>query len=236
MKKIEDAVEAAFEKLTAGIDQSKLLTEEEKQALDAAEQKRQSAFFAQCRLSEMNAPKRIILNRKKLNYNTEWGKAAESLKKRIGTGTLLVLRGKPGTGKSQLAVELMIHGITEKELKARFVTFSEIQLKIKEGFSSGRGENGEGDIIRALIKPDILTIDEFDWCPDAKENVTDDYWQRLMYHVINERYNDMKDTLLTSNKPADVFAATTIIQIKSRIAETGGMVTTDAWTDWRWLC
>ena len=233
MKKIEDAVESVFEKLTAGIDPSKLLTEEEKQALDAAEQKRQSAFYAQCRLSEMNAPKRLMMNKEKLNYDSDWGLTAASLKKLIGTGTLLVLRGKSGTGKSQLAVELMIHGITEKELKARFVTFSEIQLKIKEGFNSG---NGEAEIIKMMIKPDILTVDEFDWCPNRKENVIDDYWQGIMYHVINQRYYDMKDTILTSNKTEEAFAATTIAPIKSRIEETGGLVSTDDWTDWRGLC
>ena len=230
MTNIEKNVESVFAAMVKKMDTSKLITDEELKILEAKQKENNRIALAHSRLDTMAAPKRLMVNREKLKYNSDWGRTAEGLKKLIGTGTLLVLRGKPGTGKSQLAVELMIHGIMDKELNAKFETFSRIQMAIKKSFGDSRGETS---VVNKLLIPDILTIDEFDWVPSSKENATDGYWQQLMYHVINERYNDMKDTILTSNKSAVIFAETTLVQIKSRIAETGGMVSTDGWTDWR---
>ena len=230
MTNIEKNVADLFEQMVKKMDTSKLMTEDELKAIEEKRLQTEKMAIAQTRLDIMNAPKRLMVNREKLNYNSDWGRTAEGLKKLIGTGTLLVFRGKPGTGKTQLSVELMIHGIMEKELLAKFETFSRIQMAVKKAFGDSRGES---PVIKKLLSPDILTIDEFDWVPSSKENATDGYWQQLMYHVINERYNDMKDTILTSNKSAVIFAETTLVQIKSRIAETGGMVSTDGWTDWR---
>ena len=208
----------------------KAMTDEQIESLRNEQLQREKMLRAQSRMDSMDAPKRLMVNRDTLKKDNDWGRAAASLKKLIGTGAILVLRGKPGTGKTQLAVELMIHGIMEKDLPARFETFSRIQMNIKKAFNEKTGENG---VIKKLLSYDILTIDEFDWIPSNKENATDDYWQQIIYHVINERYNNMQDTILTSNKTAEAFAATTLVQIKSRIAETGGMVSTDDWIDWR---
>jgi len=62
---------------------------------------------------------------------------------------------------------------------------------------------------------------------------TDDYWSGLIYHIINKRYNDMKDSVMTSNKSREEFEKTTISPVKSRIDETGGVLSFDSWKDWR---
>lgn len=233
MKQMNESVQKAFDDLTFRIDPGSLLTEEESKAIQEAEKKKAHAELVKQRFNEIGVPKRLLFARERLKVNTPWGEAAAKLKNMIGTGTLLVLRGQPGTGKSQLAAELLIHGVTEKDLTAKFVTFTDIQLQIKTAFNDSMGESAA---IKTLTKPDILAIDEFDWIPNRQASATDDYWQSTIYHIINKRYNDMKDTILTSNKTEAEFAATTIAPIKSRIAETGGLVSTDDWTNWRERC
>ena len=223
-------IEGLLEKLTIQIDPSQLMTEEQLHDLQKAEKERRKAELSQRRLEAFCAPKRLILGRSHLNRSTLWGEKLDKLKPQIGTGTLLVFQGPSGTGKTQMAIELAYYAMTEKDLSAKFTTLSELQLELKGTF--GR-DGGEQAVVQKMIRPDLLVIDEFDWTPMKKERVTDDYWQGILYHIINHRYGDMKDTLLTSNKSAEEFEQTTLVPLKSRIMETGGIISTEGWRDWR---
>ena len=223
-------IEGLLEKLTIQIDPSQLMTEEQLHDLQKAEKERRKAELSQRRLEAFCAPKRLILGRSHLNRSTLWGEKLDKLKPQIGTGTLLVFQGPSGTGKTQMAIELAYYAMTEKDLSAKFTTLSELQLELKGTF--GR-DGGEQAVVQRMIRPDLLVIDEFDWAPMKKERVTDDYWQGILYHIINHRYGDMKDTLLTSNKSAEEFEQTTLVPLKSRIMETGGIISTEGWRDWR---
>ena len=223
-------IEGLLEKLTIQIDPSQLMTEEQLRDLQKAEKERRKAELSQRRLEAFCAPKRLILGRSHLNRSTLWGEKLDKLKPQIGTGTLLVFQGPSGTGKTQMAIELAYYAMTEKDLSAKFTTLSELQLELKSTF--GR-DGGEQAVVQRMIRPDLLVIDEFDWAPMKKERVTDDYWQGILYHIINHRYGDMKDTLLTSNKSAEEFEQTTLVPLKSRIIETGGIISTEGWRDWR---
>jgi hypothetical protein len=212
------------------IDPKSLITEDEKNAIRTAEIKAAKMERAKTRLETLGAPKRLILGRSRTDWSGTWGEKARIMKTKIGTGTILVFRGPPGTGKTQMACELLIHAITELDLSAKFSSYTDMQLAIKGSF--GR-TGGEQSIIESMTKPSVLVIDEFDWAPTKRDKVTDDYWQGIIYHIINHRYGDMQDTILTSNKSEAEFADTTISPIKSRIMECGGVVSTDGWTDWR---
>ena len=212
------------------IDPNQLMSEEEQQALLKAEEERQRIEKHQRRMEALHAPKRLILGHSALDRSGTWGEKLNKLKPQIGTGTLLVFQGPSGTGKSQMALELALYAITVKELTARFITFLELQLNLKNAFGK---DGGEQDIIQRMVRPDLLIIDEFDWVPVRRERVTDDYWQGILYHIINHRYGDMKDTLLTSNQSAEEFEQSTLAPIKSRIMETGGVINTEGWRDWR---
>ena len=228
----KEYIDEALNRIFKDFDTSKLVTEDEKKRLLEAENEKERLRIAEERIEALDIPKRLMVGRSRIQTDNQWGQMFEKLKPHIGKGSIFVFRGKPGTGKSQLAVELMIYAAETKNLTGRFITFSDLQLDVKGSF--GQGQNGgEKETIAALTRPGVLVIDEFDWVPNKAEKVTDNYWQGVIYHILNKRYYAMKDTLLTSNKTEDEFRQTTIASIKSRISETGGVISTDDWTDWR---
>lgn len=225
----QKTIDNALQKILNGFDPSKLMTDEQiKSAQEAAEAEEKENIRRE-RINALAVPKRLKLGRSHLSDGNHWRYALDKLKDSIGTGTIIVLRGKSGTGKSQMAAELLYHGI-DKDLSGLFITLTDLQLDVKATFNTALSE---ASVIKRLIKPDILVIDEFDWMPEKNTEVTDNYWQSIIYHIVNKRYYDMKDTIMTSNKSLEDFNRTTIDPIKSRITETGYLVNTDNWTDFR---
>lgn len=211
-------------------DPSKLMTDEQIKAAQEASEAEEKENIRKERINALAVPKRLKLGRSHLSDGNHWRYALDKLKDSIGTGTIIVLRGKSGTGKSQMAAELLYHGVEEKDLSGLFTTLTDLQLDVKATFNTAFSE---ASVIKKLIKPGVLVIDEFDWIPEKNTEATDNYWQSIIYHIINKRYYDMKDTVLTSNKSLEDFNKTTISPIKSRITETGYLVNTDNWTDFR---
>jgi DNA replication protein DnaC len=226
----QKTIDQSLQKILDSFDPSKLMTTEQQKAAQEAAEAEQKENIRKERINALAVPKRLKLGREHLSDGNHWRGAFDQLKEAIGTGTIIAIRGKPGTGKSQMAAELLYHGVEEKELTGLFITFTDLQLEVKSTFNT---VNSEASVIKRLIKPDMLVIDEFDWLPEKSAEVTDNYWQSILYHIINKRYYDMKDTILTSNKSLDDFKKTTITPIKSRITETGYLVNTDDWTDFR---
>lgn len=236
MENSEQRPEEILKRLGINIKTENLKTEEELDAIRKDEIRQKAAALAAERWKTFGAPKRLRMEVEKVQRNNEWGLKAQELKQKIGTGTTLVFRGPPGTGKSQMGVELCRYAIFEKAMTARFVSFAMIQLLLKTSFSSQLNRSqpgGEFEVIQGLMNPQVLVIDEFDWCPSGAGAVTESYWQNIMYNLIDYRWGEMLDTVLTSNKTREEFENDTLKTVKSRITQTGGIISTDGWTNWR---
>lgn len=85
--------------------------------------------------------------------------------------------------------------ISFKALKFIILPEYELLNKIKDTFKSDSSRS-EKDIFTELNRFDILCIDDM-----VKYNPTNlDFYQRVMFQIIDERYNRMKAIIITTNK------------------------------------
>jgi len=155
-----------------------------------------------------------------------WNKALADVQGKLGNGFLVALLGERGNGKTQIAVELMREVTGVKRLRsARYLTAMDFFVRIKATYSA-LAEETEQDVIRDLRKPAFLVLDEMG------KRADNDWENRLIFHLINLRYNDRKDTLLISNQGESEFTASLGPSLISRMNETGGIITCD-WPSFR---
>lgn len=85
--------------------------------------------------------------------------------------------------------------INYKALKIRIMTEYELINKIRDTFKSDSGIS-EGDVFEELKQYDVLCIDDIaKYTPSSLE-----FYQRVMFELVNDRYNNRKSLLLTTNK------------------------------------
>lgn len=147
-------------------------------------------------------------------------------------GEGLYIEGTNGTGKTHLAAAIALQLINEG-IPVICKTSSDMMADIKRGFDSG--EVTEYEVLKAYKEVDLLIIDDL-----GKEQCTD-WSMSTLYSILNDRYEDMKPTIVTTNYNTDgLLKALTpkgmdsskIIAIISRLRETSSVLTM-AWKDCR---
>ena len=112
-------------------------------------------------------------------------------------------------------------------------TSTDMLLDIKKTFE--RGDISESAVLGIYKSADLLIIDDL-----GKEQCSD-WSMSILYSILNERYEDMKPTIITTNYSAeDLIRALTpkgyddtkIVAIISRLRETSTVITM-AWEDYR---
>lgn len=178
------------------------------------------------RIEALKFKMNIPLRHRKLEKfeNDQWNARLEQITKRIGNGFLLALIGQRGTGKTQMAVELIERAVANAR-RAEYCLAMDFFLKVKATYSQDAAED-EGDVIRRYAAPKLLVIDEI------QERAESQWEDRLMTHLINKRYNDVKDTLLISNLTKGEFVESVGSSVASRLVETGGICTCN-WESFR---
>jgi DNA replication protein DnaC len=145
-----------------------------------------------------------------------WGEKYRSIAAMLGSGFMIALIGGRGSGKTQMAVQLMKHA-TAKLTSAKFITAVQFFMEIKETYKRDC-DSAENDILEKFSRPSLLVIDEI-----GKRGGSD--WENnLLFELLNRRYNDMKDTIMIDNRSKADFIETIGPSIASRMSENGGII------------
>lgn len=147
-------------------------------------------------------------------------------------GDGLYIEGTNGTGKTHLAAAIALQLINEG-IPVVCKTSSDLLGDIKKSFSFEGAK--EHEVLDVYKKVDLLIIDDL-----GKEQCSD-WSMSTLYYILNDRYEDMKPTIVTTNYNAEElvqaltpkgFDNTKIVAIISRLRETSTVMTM-AWEDIR---
>lgn len=207
---IENEVEKIFSRLVA-------MPEPERKASIEASLKREHDEKSNSLIATSGIPKRHRCAT--VDFDGEWASTFQRLSKSLATGFLGALVGVRGNGKTQIGVELVKEN-ANRNRTSKFCCATEFFMDIKASYK--KPDITESDVIKEYMKPALLVIDEIGQRSDTE-------WEnRLLFHLVNKRYEEMKDTLFIGNlEPAQLVSALGP-SIASRMNETGGIV------DCRW--
>ncbi len=103
--------------------------------------------------------------------------------------------GLPGSGKTMLACLILNEAILRYQYGVRYVKVARDFLdQIRASYNQESGFYGKGDnIINELYQIDLLVLDDFGVQQDTE-------WEkRMLYNLIDTRYEYAKTTIITSN-------------------------------------
>jgi DNA replication protein DnaC len=136
----------------------------------------------------------------------------------------LLMVGNPGTGKNMLAAcickEVMGQGFS-----VLHTTAIKIVRRIKECWST-KSET-ETQSIKAFSSPDLLVIDEVGVQFGSKTE------EMYLFEVVNERYEDMRPTILISNLTEKEIENFLGIRTMDRFCDGKSMLLKFDWESWR---
>ncbi|MCD8239378.1 MAG: ATP-binding protein [Clostridiales bacterium] len=158
---------------------------------------------------------------------------ADNFASHLENGTGLYIEGTNGTGKTHLAAAIAMQLMTEQKIPCICKTANDLLMDIKSAFDK-EGVN-EQEVLKVYKDVPLLIIDDL-----GKEQCTD--WSvSTLYSIINDRYESMLPTIVTTNynsddlvkvltpKGYDNYKATAMV---SRLREVS-CVLTMAWSDYR---
>jgi DNA replication protein DnaC len=145
--------------------------------------------------------------------SSEWSDQWCKLSQALGKGTLAVIIGTRGGGKTQMGV-CAIRQACKRDHSALYTKALDFFLDVRGTYRKDSGK-GEQDVIEKYCEPFLLVI-------DAIENRSDSQFENLLLnHLIDKRYDQEKDTVLIGNYTEQEFAASMGPSIVDRIHECG---------------
>lgn len=140
-------------------------------------------------------------------------------------GQCMIFCGKTGTGKTHLSCSIANHIIKEFARSAVFMNVIKAVRTVKETY--GKKTKSEQEAIDWFKVPDLLILDE------VGVQFGSDAEKMILFEILNERYQDMKPTILISNKePAELvdFIGNRVLD---RFRENGGRILKFDWDSHR---
>lgn len=151
---------------------------------------------------------------------------ADSFDAALESGRSAVFIGKPGTGKTHLAVGIGLRIMHRDGRQVLFTTVMRAIRRIRNTWNRN-SEESETDAIDALTAPHLLILDEVGiQCGTDNEKL-------LIFDVLNERYERRRPTLLLSNLPLDEVKQYLGERVYDRLREDGGEVVAFDWDSHR---
>jgi len=151
---------------------------------------------------------------------------AEKFEDRLAMGGGLVLCGKPGTGKTHLACAIANHIITEFCRVPLFTSVTKMSRAVKSTYST-KSDKTESEMIREFVQPDLLILDEVGAQRGTETELL------LAQEIIDERYQQVRPTILISNLPETELAKYIGDRALDRMYEGGGAVLAFDWDSYR---
>lgn len=173
-------------------------------------------------LTEFHFPRRFVhKNLENINIPNK-----DKYKECLLSGDSLYIMGDVGTGKTHLAIGLAIEFYRNKfrrdnlnhmrnDIRIIFEPATELFLKLKNSFN---GADSEIEILNRLDSADLLILD------DIGTDKVSDWSRQIIYTIVDRRYRNMKQLIITSNLSLDEFATRYDDRIASRIVEMGKVI------------
>lgn len=210
------------------------MSEEEFNAYHAEEKRKSEFRESSDRMAKAGFPLRLLTSSLG-TFETPDGGRAKALDKAKAYASMfgslekipascLLLCGKPGTGKSHLAVGVARSIILSHRIK--YATVSGLARAVRSSYSK-MAEKTEEQILEAHISPTLLVLDE------VGVGLGSDHERAMMHDVIAGRYDRRKPTILISNLSLPDIKIALGDRIVDRIREDNGIVIECSWESWR---
>lgn len=144
----------------------------------------------------------------------------------LRTGRSALLIGRPGTGKTHLAVGTALRIMARDGRTVLFIKVSDAIRRVTDTWGRCNGET-ETEAIAALTYPDLLILDEVGMQSGSNTE------KRILFDFLDGRYAKRRPTLLLSNLDIDGVRASIGERVFDRLREDGGEVVVFDWTSYR---
>jgi DNA replication protein DnaC len=108
----------------------------------------------------------------------------------VTEGRSLILLGKPGRGKTHLAVAIAYRAI-QNGFESLFVTAAELIDELSKAFRNGQ----LAQALERYTHPHVLVIDEVGYLTYGTDAAN------MLFHVVNDRHKRKRAMIFTTNKP-----------------------------------
>lgn len=153
---------------------------------------------------------------------------ADNFRGHFDAGRCMLLLGKPGTGKTHLAVSIANYLNANTGASAVYRTVGAVLQAIRATYDRS-SDQSEAQILSALIGPSLLILDEI----GATKEKPSDFELATLFSIINGRYEQQRPTIIVSNLKADELPGALGDRCVDRLREGGGIAVKFDWESQR---